>query len=240
MLIALFVTTISAHATKDPIQYSKKIEGYLVDYKTHNEVEKVKVSLTSTVTGKVFSAETDENGVFTFKHVPIGKNILMLVDQDYRPDTLKVFETNAKQHLVHYTFSKTQPFTANLEVSWMFNWGDRKVTEKGRTFVKEHYWSHVLAKVILVIYGICLLLIFYYSMVQLSLAFAYRKQRKAQQSRVEPLFDLANAPKVTIQLPMYNEMYVADRIIDTIAEFEYPLDKFQIQVLDDSNYLVNF
>ena len=44
LLIALFVTTISAHATKDPIQYSKKIEGYLVDYKTHNEVEKVKVS----------------------------------------------------------------------------------------------------------------------------------------------------------------------------------------------------
>ena len=234
LILALFVTTISAHATKDRIQYSKKIEGYLVDYKTRNEVEKVKVSLTSNVTGKVYTTETDENGVFTFRNVPIGKSMLMLIDEDYRADTLKMFETNAKEHLVHYTFSKTQPFTANLKVSWMFNWGDRKVTENGRTFVKEHYWSHVMAKVILVIYGICLLLIFYYSMVQLSLAFAYRKQRKAQQSRVEPAFDLANAPKVTIQLPMYNEMYVADRIIDTIAEFDYPREKFQIQVLDDS------
>lgn len=55
MLIALFVTSVSAHATKDPIQYSKKIEGYLVDYKTRNEVEKVKVSLTSLATGKVFT-----------------------------------------------------------------------------------------------------------------------------------------------------------------------------------------
>ena len=234
LIFALFVTTISAHATKDRIQYSKKIEGYLVDYKTRNEVEKVKVSLTSTVTGKVYTTETDENGVFTFKNVPIGKSMLMLIDEDYRADTLKMFETNAKEHLVHYTFSKTQPFTANLKVSWMFNWGDRKVTEKGKTFVKEHYWSHVLAKVILVIYGLCLLLIFYYSIVQLSLAFAYRKQRKAQQSRVEPAFDLANAPKVTVQLPMFNEMYVADRIIDTIAEFDYPREKFQIQVLDDS------
>ena len=71
LLIALFVTTISAHATKDPIQYSKKIEGYLVDYKTHNEVEKVKVSLTSLVTGKIFTTETDENGVFTFKHLSL-------------------------------------------------------------------------------------------------------------------------------------------------------------------------
>jgi cellulose synthase/poly-beta-1,6-N-acetylglucosamine synthase-like glycosyltransferase len=39
---------------------------------------------------------------------------------------------------------------------------------------------------------------------------------------------------VTVQLPMFNEMYVADRIIETIAEFEYPREKFQIQVLDDS------
>jgi cellulose synthase/poly-beta-1,6-N-acetylglucosamine synthase-like glycosyltransferase len=235
LLIALFVTTISAHATKDPIQYSKKIEGYLVDYKTHNEVEKVKVSLTSAVNSKVYTTETDEDGVFTFKHVPIGKSYLRLIDTDYRAGVLDTLMTNVKEHANKtYTYSQEYPFKANLKVSWMFNWGDRKVTEKGRTYVKEHYWSHVLAKVILVIYGICLLLIFYYSMVQLSLAFAYRKQRKTQQSRVEPPFDLANAPKVTIQLPMYNEMYVADRIIDTIAEFEYPRDKFQIQVLDDS------
>jgi cellulose synthase/poly-beta-1,6-N-acetylglucosamine synthase-like glycosyltransferase len=235
LLIALFVSTISAHATKDPIQYSKKIEGYLVDYKTHNEVEKVKVSLTSTVTGKVFTAETNENGVFTFKHVPIGKSYLRLIDTDYRSAVLDTLLTNVKEHANKtYTYSQEFPFTANLKVSWMFNWGDRKVTSNGKTITKEHYWSHVLAKVILVIYGLCLLLIFYYSMVQLSLAFAYRKQRKAQQSRVEPAFDLSNAPKVTVQLPMYNEMYVADRIIDTIAEFEYPRDKFQIQVLDDS------
>jgi len=225
---------MSAHATKDRIQYSKKIEGYLVDYKTHNEVEKVKVNLTSLVTGKVYSTETDENGVFTFRHVPIGKSMLTLVDEDYRPDTLKVFETNAKEHLIHYTFSKSQPFTANLEVSWMFNWGDHQTTKNGQKVIVEHYWSHVMAIVILVIYGLCLLLIFYYSVVQLSLAFAYRRQRKAQQSRKEPPFDLANAPKVTVQLPMFNEMYVAERIIETIAEFEYPRDKFQIQVLDDS------
>ena len=33
---------------------------------------------------------------------------------------------------------------------------------------------------------------------------------------------------------MYNELYVADRIIETVAKFDYPSDKFQIQVLDDS------
>jgi cellulose synthase/poly-beta-1,6-N-acetylglucosamine synthase-like glycosyltransferase len=39
---------------------------------------------------------------------------------------------------------------------------------------------------------------------------------------------------VTIQLPMYNELYVAERLIDSICEMDYPKEKMEIQVLDDS------
>jgi cellulose synthase/poly-beta-1,6-N-acetylglucosamine synthase-like glycosyltransferase len=41
-------------------------------------------------------------------------------------------------------------------------------------------------------------------------------------------------PIVTIQLPLYNEMYVADRLIDAVCRIEYPRDRLEIQVLDDS------
>src|SRR5437773_9274343 len=41
-------------------------------------------------------------------------------------------------------------------------------------------------------------------------------------------------PVVTIQLPLYNEMYVADRLIDAVCRIEYPRDLLEIQVLDDS------
>src|SRR6185295_13474401 len=41
-------------------------------------------------------------------------------------------------------------------------------------------------------------------------------------------------PVVTIQLPLYNEMYVADRLIEAVCRIEYPRDKLEIQVLDDS------
>ena len=41
-------------------------------------------------------------------------------------------------------------------------------------------------------------------------------------------------PPVTIQLPTYNESTVIERLIDTVAQIEYPADKLQIQVLDDS------
>ena len=41
-------------------------------------------------------------------------------------------------------------------------------------------------------------------------------------------------PFVTVQLPIYNEMYVVERLIDNIAHFDYPHDRFEIHILDDS------
>ena len=41
-------------------------------------------------------------------------------------------------------------------------------------------------------------------------------------------------PPLTIQLPIYNELYVVDRLIDAIASLHYPADKLTIQILDDS------
>jgi cellulose synthase/poly-beta-1,6-N-acetylglucosamine synthase-like glycosyltransferase len=45
---------------------------------------------------------------------------------------------------------------------------------------------------------------------------------------------LSPAPVVTIQLPLYNELYVADRLIDAVCRLDYPRDRLEIQVLDDS------
>ncbi|NBP74839.1 MAG: carboxypeptidase regulatory-like domain-containing protein, partial [Crocinitomicaceae bacterium] len=94
----------------------------------------------------------------------------------------------------------------SLKVSWMFNWGDRTIILKsGKKYVQEHYWSHLLAKIVLGIYTACLILIFYYSCIQMTLAIAYVRNRKKRKLEEIPLFDSKNAPKVTIQLPMYNE-----------------------------------
>ncbi len=58
----------------------------------------------------------------------------------------------------------------------------------------------------------------------------YKHHRKVPQ----PAGKFADLPAVTVQLPMYNEMYVAARIIEGACELEYPREKLQIQVLDDS------
>ena len=230
--LSLFIAEISAKTDSLPSNdLCKVIKGQLADFRTKNDAEEVEISLKSMVTGKIYSTETDEEGNFYFYKVPLGKCSLSIVDRDYRAESF-AFETN-QDHLKNFTFS--EPFRVNLKVSWLFNWGDRSIILKsGKKYVQEHYWSHLLAKIILGIYSACLILIFYYSCIQMTLAIAYVRNRKKRKLEEIPLFDSKNAPKVTIQLPMYNEMYVAERIIETAAAFDYPRDKFQIQVLDDS------
>ena len=88
---------------------------------------------------------------------------------------------------------------------------------------------------IIILYTFALLLVFVYSLAQLSLLINYIRSKKEPDSSVK--FDFSNAeeiPYVTIQLPIYNEMYVVERLLENIAEVEYPADKLEIQVLDDS------
>src|SRR5260221_11988724 len=60
------------------------------------------------------------------------------------------------------------------------------------------------------------------------------KTRGKAPSPAPPPLALAELPRVTIQLPIYNEMYVADRLMDAVCEMEYPRELLEIQVLDDS------
>lgn len=93
----------------------------------------------------------------------------------------------------------------------------------------------IVETTIIVLYSIALLLIFMYALAQLNLLFNYLSAQKKELNC--PKFDLSKpdeTPLVTIQLPVYNELYVMDRLLENIALIEYPKDKLEIQVLDDS------
>ncbi|MEI6084149.1 MAG: cellulose synthase family protein [Verrucomicrobiota bacterium] len=64
--------------------------------------------------------------------------------------------------------------------------------------------------------------------VMLYLYYKYRKQK------IVPAGHFATLPKITVQLPLYNEMYVSERLLDAITALDYPREKLEIQVLDDS------
>ena len=83
------------------------------------------------------------------------------------------------------------------------------------------------------IYGVCVIALALYGFHNLWLSTNYllRPRRKVS----APLTKDAHYPNVTIQLPIYNEQHVAERLIDACAKIDYPADKLQIQVLDDSD-----
>jgi cellulose synthase/poly-beta-1,6-N-acetylglucosamine synthase-like glycosyltransferase len=58
--------------------------------------------------------------------------------------------------------------------------------------------------------------------------------KKYRHVHPEPAGQFAELPMVTVQLPMYNEMYVGPRILNAACQLDYPKDKLHIQVLDDS------
>jgi cellulose synthase/poly-beta-1,6-N-acetylglucosamine synthase-like glycosyltransferase len=95
--------------------------------------------------------------------------------------------------------------------------------------------EYPLAYIIISLYTLALLLVFFYSLAQLNLLFNYLKHKK--KGTHGPLIDLSKkelVPYVTIQLPIYNEAYVVERLLENIAFMEYPKDRLEIQVLDDS------
>lgn len=93
----------------------------------------------------------------------------------------------------------------------------------------------VLEYIIIAVYTISLVLILLYALAQLNLLFNYLKAQKKEDN--SPKFDFSNheeIPYVTIQLPVFNELYVMERLLDNIAKLKYPNEKLEIQVLDDS------
>ena len=84
---------------------------------------------------------------------------------------------------------------------------------------------------ILALYFFVLVILAVYGWHRYYLVYLYMRNKDRQPAQPPPL---ATLPTVTVQLPIYNEMYVADRLIDAVCEMDYPRELLQIQVLDDS------
>lgn len=86
---------------------------------------------------------------------------------------------------------------------------------------------------ILILYGLPLLFVACFSLIQLSLILSYLRSKKTP-AEVTTAWPTGEYPLVTIQLPVYNERYVVERLLRRVAEIRYPADRLEIQVLDDS------
>ena len=88
-----------------------------------------------------------------------------------------------------------------------------------------------MEKLILFTYIGSLIILFTFGSHSFIMVYYYLKYRE---KRDDFTGELKEFPLVTIQLPVFNEMYVVERLIRSTCEMDYPIDKLEIQVLDDS------
>jgi cellulose synthase/poly-beta-1,6-N-acetylglucosamine synthase-like glycosyltransferase len=90
-----------------------------------------------------------------------------------------------------------------------------------------------LSLTFLILYFLVLVLLAVYGLHRYLMVFLYYKyKRRAGPSKAETL--QPPYPTVTVQLPLYNERYVVERLIDAVCRIDYPKDRLEVQVLDDS------
>ncbi len=85
---------------------------------------------------------------------------------------------------------------------------------------------------LLLTYFIALCVLFAYGLHGLVMIYYYHKVEANKKSAPTP--PLTSFPMVTIQLPVFNEMYVVDRLVKAVCDIDYPKERLEIQLLDDS------
>lgn len=89
---------------------------------------------------------------------------------------------------------------------------------------------------LLIPYFIVMVILAFYGIHRYQLVWLYYRNKKKEATSANAPLKFADGalPFVTIQLPIFNEQYVVDRLIDACCRMQYPRDRFEIQVLDDS------
>ncbi|HEY1264869.1 MAG TPA: cellulose synthase family protein [Terriglobales bacterium] len=85
---------------------------------------------------------------------------------------------------------------------------------------------------LLIPYFAVLIVLAFYGVHRYILVYLYYKKRKNRAQG--PSGEFSELPRVTIQLPIFNEQFVVERLLDAVCRLQYPPDKLDIQVLDDS------
>jgi cellulose synthase/poly-beta-1,6-N-acetylglucosamine synthase-like glycosyltransferase len=106
-----------------------------------------------------------------------------------------------------------------------------KMQYADQTFKGLYHWNWFDLAMLLPYFAVMIALSFY-GVHRYTMCYVYYKNR--QNYHPDPPRHFAELPRVTVQLPIFNEQFVIDRLIEAVCAMEYPSDKLDIQVLDDS------
>jgi len=102
-----------------------------------------------------------------------------------------------------------------------------------KTF-KDLYQVNAFDLALLIPYFIVLIILAAYGAHRYWMVYLYYKHKKNKTTEPAAHFQFDELPRVTVQLPIFNEQYVVDRLLDAVCRLDYPKEKLDIQLLDDS------
>jgi cellulose synthase/poly-beta-1,6-N-acetylglucosamine synthase-like glycosyltransferase len=107
----------------------------------------------------------------------------------------------------------------------------KAMQQTDQTFHGLYHWNAFDAA-LLIPYFFVMIILAIYGIHRYTMCYLYFKYRKNANPNPDSHFD--ELPRVTVQLPIFNEQFVIDRLLDAICSMDYPPEKLEIQVLDDS------
>ena len=126
-------------------------------------------------------------------------------------------------------FSADVILMIGMAQNWLAYWS--RLTDSSRDPFRGIYQLNAFDLAIMIPYFLVLGVLAAYGFHRYWLVYCYSKHRaNVPPKPAEP----ARWPRVTIQLPIYNERYVIERLVEAISRLEYPRDLLEVQVLDDS------
>ena len=112
-----------------------------------------------------------------------------------------------------------------------------------RHYLRTHYGDHTFQNLyhwqlfsfdtlLLTPYFLVMIVLSVYGLHRYKLVWQYYKHRK--NATHEPAHHFEQLPRITVQLPIFNEQFVVDRLVESVCNLDYPRELLDIQVLDDS------
>ncbi|HWX41619.1 MAG TPA: glycosyltransferase, partial [Blastocatellia bacterium] len=207
------------------------IKGRLIDPRGY-DVGGLTVVARSDATGREYWATADASGAFSFDGVEAGRYTVASESEGMERSVAVVALAAGESASVDLTLlPRSSMGTTNLD-----KYAASSAGQGGRYPAGNISYLHINDDVdlyfMVVYFGILGLLSIYgiyrYRLVYLFLR--YRHYRPSPKAR----FASDELPRVTVQLPLFNEMYVAERLIEAVSKLDYPRELLEIQVLDDS------
>ncbi|HJQ71070.1 MAG TPA: glycosyltransferase [Blastocatellia bacterium] len=191
------------------------------------------ITVRNTETGGEYNQSADAKGTFAFEGLQPGRYVVITSRPGVERIVREVIVEPGKAAQVELVCYPAQPTTGTSDLDKFIasseaqggrypagNISYLNVNDAMDVYFMAAYFA-ILA--LLSVYGI-----YRYRLVYLFLR--YRNHRPQPKSR----YGADRLPRITVQLPLFNEMYVAERIIDSVVKLDYPRELLEIQVLDDS------